>query len=78
MVWHIHGRVRGGRLLIDEPTDLPEGADVQLAAVDLGDDLDREESARLKLALTEAAGELARGEGIPAEQVLAELRARSA
>ena len=51
---------------------------MQLAVVDLGDDLDREESARLKLALTEAAGELARGEGIPAEQVLAELRARSA
>ncbi|MBK8691185.1 MAG: hypothetical protein IPN17_02465 [Deltaproteobacteria bacterium] len=45
MVWHIHGRVRGGRLLIDEPTDLPEGAEVQLAVVDLGDDLDREESA---------------------------------
>ncbi len=30
--------VRNGRLVLDEPTDLPEGAVVELAVVDDGDD----------------------------------------
>lgn len=77
MVWHIHGRVRGGRLQVDEPTDLPDGVDVQLTVLDLTDDLDQEERARLRVALVAASEEFERGEGIPAEQVLAELRTRS-
>src|SRR5690242_7416420 len=43
--------VRGGRLVLDEPTDLPEGADVELVALDDvlasgGDYLDDEERRR--------------------------------
>jgi hypothetical protein len=30
--------VKNGRLVLDEPTDLPEGAEVELAVVDHGDD----------------------------------------
>lgn len=28
----VRGRVRNGRLVVDEPTDLPEGAEVELVA----------------------------------------------
>ncbi len=43
----------------------------------LQDSLDREERDRLESALAEADAELDRGEGIPAEQFLADLQARS-
>jgi hypothetical protein len=39
-----------------------------------GDQLDHEERARLHAAIEEAQDQLDRGEGIPAEQFLAELR----
>ena len=35
----LKAKVRGGRLLLDEPTDLPEGTEVELTPV-LDDDLD--------------------------------------
>jgi hypothetical protein len=38
--------VRGGRLVLDEPTNLPEGAEVRVALVD-GDELDDHERAEL-------------------------------
>lgn len=68
------GRVRDGRLVVDEPTDLPDGTEVQLSVVDDADDLDIEERARLHAALDEAEAQIARGEGVPGERVLASLR----
>ncbi len=72
----IHGTVRGGRIQIEEETTLPEGCEVQLALIDAGDALDDDERVRLDRALHVARTEFARGEGIPAEDVLAELRRR--
>jgi hypothetical protein len=46
-----------------------------LAVVDPGDDLDDEERAHLDTALLVSEAEIRRGEGVPAAQVLAELRA---
>jgi hypothetical protein len=69
----LRARVRNGRLVLDEPTDLPEGREVELAVID-GDDLDDEDRARLHAALDGADDELRAGEGIPGEQVIAELR----
>ncbi len=71
----VHGRVSGGRLQVDEPVDLPEGAQVELVIVDAEDGLDDDDRAQLHAALDEAQAELSRGEGIPVEQVVAEARA---
>ena len=40
----LRARVRNGRLLLDEPTDLPDGTEVELAVVD-ADELDDQERA---------------------------------
>ena len=70
----VHGRVSGGRLQVDEPVDLPEGVQVELVIVDAEDGLDDDDRAQLHAAIDEAQAELARGEGIPVEQVVAEAR----
>jgi hypothetical protein len=33
----LKARVKAGRLVVDEPTDLPEGTEVELLPLDLGD-----------------------------------------
>ena len=70
----VRGRVQGGRLKVDEPTDLPDDTEVELALIlDEGDDLDDDERARLHAALRISEAEAERGEVYPLEQVLAEL-----
>jgi hypothetical protein len=70
--------VKNGRLVLDVPTTLPEGAAVELHAdAELEDDLDPEERARLLEELEEAAQEIERGEHDDAFEYLAQLRARS-
>jgi hypothetical protein len=76
MVLTIRGQVRGGRLLVDEPVDLPDGSEVALAVVDEGDDLDDEDRARLHEAILRGQAELDEGQGIPASDVIAFLRAK--
>jgi hypothetical protein len=76
MTLALKGRVKAGRLLVDEPIDLPDGSEVDLIVVDDGDDLDDVERDRLHAALAEAGDEVERGEGIPAEQVIERLRRR--
>jgi len=76
MVRTLRTRVQGGRIRFDEPVDLPEGTEVEVTVTDAGDDLDDAERARLHAALELAAGELSRGEGIPASEVLERLRAK--
>ena len=67
--------VRNGRLVLDEPTDLPEGDVVELVLLDGGDELDDEERARLDLALHESIDQMKAGQTIDAAEALAELRA---
>jgi hypothetical protein len=76
MMLTIRGQVRGGRLLVDEPIDLPDGCEVALAVVDDGDDLDDDDRARLHDAICAGQAEMDRGEGIPAREVVAILRAK--
>jgi len=59
---------------LDEPTDLPEGTVLDLVLDDEGDDLDDEERARLHAALEESEAQVARGEFVTAEELLASLR----
>ena len=54
MTLTLKGRVKAGRLLVDEPIDLPDGTEVELAVVDPGDDLEDAERERLHAALLEA------------------------
>ena len=68
--------VRAGRLVLDEPTDLPEGAEVELLPLDPGDLLDETDRAALHEALRESDADLAGGRVVDAEEVLRELRSR--
>lgn len=70
----VRGQVRGGRLHVDAPLDLPDGTEVELAVLveDTGE-LDAEDRARLEEALRTSKAQAARGEVIPFDDVLAEI-----
>jgi hypothetical protein len=76
----LKAHVHNGRLVLDEPTDLPEGKVVELVQLDdviahAGDDLDDEERAALHAELRASIAEAKTGKLIDADEVLAELRA---
>ena len=78
MTLTLKARVRGGRLILDEPVDLPEGSEVDLVPSDEGDQLDDEDRARLHAALERSAEQFRAGQGIPAAEVLRRLGTRGA
>jgi len=47
----LKGRIKAGRLVVDEPTNLSEGAEVELLPLDPGDWLNDEDRAALHQAL---------------------------
>jgi hypothetical protein len=67
-------RVQNGRLVVDEPTQLPEGAEVTLQVID-GDDLDEQERAQLHAAIEEGLDDAEADRVISMEESLAEIRA---
>jgi hypothetical protein len=73
MMSTIRARVRNGRLIVDEPTSLPEGTELELVVDDAGDTLDEAERAALDAAITHAWASVQAGEGRPAADVLADL-----
>ena len=72
----IKARVHAGRLVIDEPTNLPEGTEVELLPLDPGDWLDDADRAALHAALAASNADVAAGRLVDAADVLRELRAR--
>jgi hypothetical protein len=72
----IKARVRAGRLVLDEPTMLPEGTEVELLPLDPGDWLDDADRAALHAALAASEQDIAAGRLIDASDVLKELRSR--
>jgi hypothetical protein len=76
MTLTLRGHIENGRIVVDEAVDLPDGTEVKLTLVDDNDELDDEDRARLNAALDESQAEIDRGEGIPATEVIAELRKR--
>ena len=70
----LKAQVRNGRLVLDEPTQFPEGTVLELTVADPGDDLDEAERAKLHEALAESWEEARSGKLIPADDVLAKLR----
>jgi hypothetical protein len=71
----LRARVKGGRLVLDEPSTLPEGTEVDLIPADDIDDLDPTERARLHGFLADSIRKHVPGTGVPADEVLARLRA---
>ena len=70
MTLTLKARVHDGRLILDEPIDLPEGTEVELVPANDGDDLDDADRARLHAAITRSAEQFRSGRSIPADKVL--------
>jgi hypothetical protein len=76
----LKAHVKAGRLVLDEPTDLPEGEEVSLVPLDEvlvsgGDYLDDQERERLHESLRESIRQMKSGQTVDAATALAELRA---
>ncbi len=71
----LKARVHAGRLVVDEPTDLPEGTEIELLPLDPGDWLDETDRAALHKALRESDADVAAGRLVEAEAILKDLRA---
>ena len=77
----MHAQVRNGHLVLDEPTDLPEGMVVELKVVKMEDPwagMDPDERAELEEAIEEGYRDIENGDVVDAREFLAELRAKNA
>ena len=70
----LKARVRKGRLILDERTDLPEGTEVDLLPLDPGDWLDDDDREALHRALDASEADVAGGRLVDADDVLKEIR----
>jgi hypothetical protein len=75
-VMSIRAKVSSGRLVVDEPTLLPEGTTLNLVVDDEGDDLDDQERAALDAHLVAGWRSAQAGKVRPANELLAELRSK--
>ena len=71
----LKAHVHNGHLVLDEPTDLPEGTVVPLR-IDDDDDMDESERVRLHEALRRSIGQAKAGKLIDGDQAIAKLLAR--
>lgn len=67
-------QVKNGRLVLDEPTDLPDGAEVEVVVID--DELTPEERLALHASLDRALEDSEAGRGMDAVEYLRQYRAR--
>jgi len=72
----LRARVVNGRLLVDEPTSLPEGTVLELVMDDEDDELDPEERRALNAAISKAWESVKAGKVRPATAIIDELRTR--
>jgi hypothetical protein len=72
----IKATVRAGRLLVDEPTSLPDGTEIELLPLDPGDWLDEADRAALHKALALSEADVTHGRLLDAAAVLKTLRER--
>ena len=72
----LKARVKAGRLVLDEATDLPEGTEVELLPLDPGDWLDEDGRAALHQALKDSDEDVKAGRLVDADVILRELRSR--
>jgi len=72
----LKAKVRQGRVVLDEPTDLPEGAEVEVAVFD--DDMTPDERAELHASLDRALAQSQAGDAVDVWEYLAQYKARRA
>jgi len=72
----VRATVRNGRLVVDQPTDLPEGTVLDLVVDDEGDQLDDAEREALNAAISRSLAQADAGRTASAEEILQRLRAR--
>ena len=72
----IKARVHDGKFVVDEPTSLPEGTEIELLPLDPGDWLDDSDRAALHAALGDSEADIAAGRLVEAADVLKGLRSR--
>lgn len=81
MLWVVNAlkaHVRNGRIIVDEPVDLPDGAELHLYLYDAAADaMLPEERTALERALERSLAQADAGELIEADDLLAELEQRS-
>jgi hypothetical protein len=65
--------VKNGRIVVDEPTDLPEGTEIYLLPIE-GDELDDEERIALHASMEQAEKELDAGQLVSEGELWARLR----
>jgi hypothetical protein len=70
----LKGHVKNGRIVLDEPAELPEGAVVYVVRGEL-DDMDEAERAELNDAIRESIEQMNNGQLIDGDEALARLRA---
>lgn len=73
----LKARVKNGRLVLDEATDLPEGTEVDLVPADWWDDLSDDDRRKLEDALARSERDVTAGRVKPAADVLQSLRLRA-
>jgi hypothetical protein len=71
----LHARVRGGHIVVDETTDLPDGTEMTLLVVDRDDEMTAEERAALEAEIERGRADITAGLGIAADELLARVRA---
>jgi hypothetical protein len=71
----LKAHVKNGRLVLDEPTDLPEGEVVHLQLAD-GDEMSDDARARLHRALERSMAQAKAGQLVDADEVIGRLLAR--
>ena len=68
-------RVRDGRLVLNEPVDLPEGTELELVPAHDEDNLEDDDRARLHAALARSAEQFRNAPGLAADAVLRDIDA---
>jgi hypothetical protein len=71
----LKAQVKNGRLVLDEPTDLPEGREVELVALDDAE-FEPEERARLLQAIEDGEADIEKGDYVDGFEFIAQLRAK--
>lgn len=69
----LRAQVRGGRLVLDEPTDLPEGTQVELVEADPFSAMDPKQRERMEASIDRGLQQAKAGEVRPLDDVLNEL-----
>ena len=71
----LRARVKGGHIVVDEPTDLPDGTELTLLLLEAEDELTAEERADLDAMIDRGRADIAAGKGVSPEDLLARVRA---